>query len=139
MDFISINWLAVLVCVVVSMVTGFIWYSPQVFFNIWWKKVGKTEKPSMEGMGLVWTLTVLASAAQAVFLSIAVDVGAQALGWNGPVGGLLTAGAVWLGIVAPTYLVNKLFAGHGLGIWAIEIGNHLVNFLIFGAILGAWS
>jgi len=45
---------------------------------------------------------------------------------------------LWLGFIAPTYLVNKLFAGHGLKIWAIETGNHLVNFLLFGAILGAW-
>ena len=45
---------------------------------------------------------------------------------------------LWLGFVAPTYLVNKLFAGHGLKVWAIEVGNHLVNFILFGAILGAW-
>jgi hypothetical protein len=46
---------------------------------------------------------------------------------------------LWLGFIAPTYLVNKLFAGHGLKIWAIEVGNHLVNFLIFGALLAAWK
>jgi hypothetical protein len=45
---------------------------------------------------------------------------------------------LWCGFIAPTYLVNKLFAGHGLKIWAIEVGNHLVNFVLFGAILGAW-
>lgn len=45
----------------------------------------------------------------------------------------------WRGFIAPTYLVNKLFAGHGLQIWAIEIGNHLINVLLFGAILGAWQ
>ena len=26
----------------------------------------------------------------------------------------------------------------GLKVWAIEAGNHLINFLLFGAILGAW-
>jgi hypothetical protein len=45
---------------------------------------------------------------------------------------------LWLGFVAPTNLVNKLFAGHGLKIWAIEAGNHFVNLVLFGAILGAW-
>ena len=43
MDFSSINWLAVVACVVVSMVSGALWYSPKVFFNIWWKGIGKTE------------------------------------------------------------------------------------------------
>ena len=52
--------------------------------------------------------------------------------------GVLAGFMLWLGFIAPTYLVNKLFAGHGLKIWAIEAGNHLVNFVLFGAILGAW-
>jgi hypothetical protein len=51
----------------------------------------------------------------------------------------VTTGVIlWLGFVAPTSLVNKLFAGHGLKIWAIEAGNHLVTFALMGAILGAW-
>jgi hypothetical protein len=52
--------------------------------------------------------------------------------------GMLTGLILWFGFIAPTYMVNKLFAGHGLKIWAIEVGNHLVNFVLFGAILGAW-
>ena len=59
--------------------------------------------------------------------------------WGATLASGATVGFVlWLGFVAPTYLVNKLFAGHGLKIWAIEVGNHLVNFVLFGAILGAW-
>ena len=60
------------------------------------------------------------------------------LGGVALVSGITTGFLLWLGFVAPTYLVNKLFAGHGLKIWAIEAGNHLVNFSLFGAILGAW-
>jgi len=53
--------------------------------------------------------------------------------------GALTGFVIWLGFVAPTHLVNKLFAGHGLKVRAIEAGNHLLNFVVFGAILGAWQ
>ena len=52
--------------------------------------------------------------------------------------GALTGFMLWLGFIAPTYLVNKLFAGHSLKVWGIEVGNHLVNFVLFGIILGAW-
>jgi hypothetical protein len=51
--------------------------------------------------------------------------------------GALTGFALWLGFVAPTGLVNKVFPGH-LKAWAIETGNHLVNFVAFGAIIGGW-
>lgn len=142
MDFGSINWLAVVVCVVVSMVSGSLWYNPKTFFPIWWKGIGKgeTDTPGVAGkMAMTWTLTVLASLVQAVFMSLMVT----AMGSMTPGGPTLVSGAtagflLWLGFIAPTYLVNKLFAGHGLKIWAIETGNHLVNFVLFGAIFGAW-
>lgn len=141
MDFGSINWLAVVVCVIVSMVSGSLWYNPKTFFPMWWKGIGKTEPaaPGSGGMAMTWTLTVLSSLVQAVFMSLMVT----ALGSLTPGGPTLVSGAtagflIWLGFIAPTYLVNKLFAGHGLKVWAIEVGNHLVNFVIFGAIFGAW-
>ena len=52
--------------------------------------------------------------------------------------GVLAGFMHWLGFVAPTNLVNKLFAGQGFKVWAIEAGNHLINLLLFGAILGGW-
>lgn len=136
MGFSSVNWLAVIVCVVVSMISGSLWYNPKTFFNTWWKGIGKPEgsAPGMENMGMTWALTVLSSFVQAVAMSLMVNAlsGVDA-GSGARIGFML-----WLGFIAPTYLVNKLFAGHGLKIWAIEAGNHLVNFVLFGAILGVW-
>lgn len=140
MDFSAINWLAVVVCVVVSMICGSLWYNPKAFFPAWWKAVGKGETPSMQGnMAMTWALTVLSSLVQAVFMALLVGaMGSMTAGGPSLLSGALTGFILWLGFVAPTNLVNKLFAGHGLKIWAIEAGNHLVNFVLFGAILGAW-
>jgi hypothetical protein len=139
MDFAAINWLAVLVCVVVSMISGTIWYNPKTFFPIWCKGIGKTGEPGMAGkMGLTWGLTILASLVQAIFMAVMVNALGSLTGGPSLASGLIAGFLLWLGFVAPTNLVNKLFAGHGLKIWAIEAGNHLVNFLLFGAILGAW-
>jgi hypothetical protein len=138
----SINWLAILVCVVVSMISGSLWYNPKTFFPIWWKGIGKTEKDdpgTSTSMGLTWTLTILSSLVQAIFISLMVSIignllpGGPNAGNGARIGFLL-----WAGIIAPTYLVNKLFAGHGFRVWAIEVGNHLINFLMFGFILGMW-
>jgi len=140
MDFSAINWLAVLVCVIVSMVSGTIWYNPKTFFPTWWKGIGKSEKdaPGAGGMGMTWTLTVLSSLVQVVAMALMVNSMGSLMGGVTLVSGAGTGFMLWLGFIAPTYLVNKLFAGHGLKIWAIEAGNHLVNFVLFGAILGAW-
>ena len=141
MSFNSINWLAVVVCVLVSMVSGSLWYNPKTFFDIWWKGIGKTEQddPGAGGkMPVVWALTLLSSLVQAVFMSLMVTALGGLMGGATLATGAATGFMLWLGFIAPTYLVNKLFAGHGLKIWAIEVGNHLVNFVIFGAIFGAW-
>lgn len=135
MDLGSINWLAILACVVVSMVTGSLWYNPKTFFPTWWSVVGAGRaQPGMENMGMTWALTVLSSFVQAVAMSFMLTVMGQPTAGSGALAGFM----LWLGFIAPTYLVNKLFAGHGLKIWAIEVGNHLINFLLFGAILAAW-
>lgn len=141
MDFSTVNWLAVIVCVVVSMISGSLWYNPKTFFPTWWRGIGKTGEPGMQGnMGMTWTLTILSSFVQAVAMSFMVDaMGSLMTGGVSAATGAMTGFMLWFGFIAPTYLVNKLFAGHGLGIWAIEVGNHLVNFVLFGAILGAWQ
>lgn len=141
MDFSTVNWLAVIVCVVVSMISGSIWYNPRTFFPAWWRGIGKTGEPGMQGnMGMTWTLTILASFVQAIAMSFMVDaMGSLMTGGVSAATGAMTGFMLWFGFIMPTYLVNKLFAGHGFNVWAIEVGNHLVNFVLFGAILGAWQ
>lgn len=139
---VNINWLAVAVCVVVSMVSGSIWYNPKTFFDIWWKGIGKTEKDDPgenHSMALVWPLVILSSLVQAVVMALMVNWLGPVFGGVSALSGLLTGLILWLGFVAPTYLVNKLFAGQPFYVWGIEIGNHLLNFLLFGLILGAWQ
>ena len=124
----------------VSMISGSIWYNPKTFFPTWWKVVGKDGEPGMSGnMGMTWALTVLSSFVQSVAMAFMVNaMGSLMSGGVTAATGASIGFMLWLGFIAPTYLVNKLFAGHGLKIWAIEVGNHLVNFVLFGAILGAW-
>jgi len=83
---------------------------------------------------MIYVFTLLAAVVQAVFVALLVNLMGSTTAASGALAGFM----LWLGFVAPTNLVNKLFAGHGLKVWAIEAGNHLVNFLLFGAILGAW-
>jgi hypothetical protein len=118
-----------------------VYFSPKVFFDVWWKALGKTEKdrPGMEGMGMTWALTAVASIVEAVSMAFMVNaVGSRMTGGPNLVNGALVGFMLWLGFVAATSLMNRLFAQHGLKVWAIEAGNHLIVLVLFGAILGAW-
>lgn len=143
MDFSSINWLAVLVCVVVTMVSGSLWYNPKTFFPMWWAVVSKgpDQKPGEgQNMGVVFGMVIVSSVVQAIAMALMVPAMGKLMsaGQATAANGMMTGFMLWAGFVAPTYLVNKMFAGHGFKIWAIEIGNHLVNLVLMGAILGAW-
>ena len=139
MNFASVNWLAVIVCVLVSFAVGFFYFSPKVFFDVWWKALGKTGKPGMDNMGMTWGLTTLASIVIAVSMAFLVPTVAGGMtGGVNAVNGALTGFMLWLPFQAATSLSNRLFAQQGLKVWAIEAGNHLIVMVIMGAILGAW-
>lgn len=137
MDFSAINWLAVIACVVFSVVSGSLWFGPKTFFPVWWKAIGKSDSDKPDGRPLTWILILVSSFVQAVFMALMVNAMGSMTG-GATLGSGVTAGfLLWLGFVAPTSLVNKLFPGYRKA-WAIENGNHLINFVVFGAILGAW-
>ena len=141
MDFSSINWLAVLACVVASMIIGGVWFGPKTFFPIWWKAIGKSDNEdasdSSLGMGLTWGLIVFCAFVQAVFMALMVNAMGSMSGGATLGSGAMAGFLLWLGFVAPSSLTNKLFADR-LEAWVLEAGNHLVTFVVMGAILGAW-
>ena len=134
MDMSNINWLAVIVCVIVAMVSGFIWYHPSVFFKPWWRGIGKGETGPGNPNPMIYVFTIIAAFVEAVSVALLLNVmGSNTLG-----AGLGAGFMLWLGFVASTNLVNKLFAGHTWTVWLIEAGNHLVNLILFVAILAVW-
>jgi hypothetical protein len=137
MDFNAINWLAVIACVGFSVVSGSLWFGPKTFFPVWWKAIGKSDSDKPDGRPLTWILILVSSFVQAVFMALMVNAMGSMTGGATLVSGMTAGFLLWLGFVAPTSLVNKLFPGY-LKAWAIENGNHLINFVVFGAILGAW-
>jgi hypothetical protein len=140
MDFSSINWLAVVACVVASMIIGGIWFGPKTFFPIWWKAIGKadTQDPSSStSMAVVWGLIVFSAFVQAVFMALMVNAMGSMSGGATLGSGAMAGFILWLGFVAPSSLTNKLFADR-LKAWVLEAGNHLITFVVMGAILGAW-
>lgn len=135
MDFSSINWLAVIVSVLASLVIGSIWYHPSVFYKPWLATLGKSWENRPQGaMVSMYVFTIIAALVEAVALALVLKtMGVSSVGAGAAAGFM-----IWLGFVAPTNLVNKLFSGQGWMGWLIEAGNHLVYLLVAGAILGAW-
>jgi hypothetical protein len=56
----EMNWIAILVAALSTLVVGFVWYHPKVFGTIWMKESGMTEE-NMKGanMGLFFGISVI--------------------------------------------------------------------------------
>ena len=133
-----INYLAVLVSAIVSMVIGSIWYGPlfgkkymQACGMDTWSEEKKAEMKKSMMMSYVGQFI----ASLIMFFVLELYILASTSG--GAMPGLTTAFMLWLGFVVPVKLGDMLWGGNKTLFW-LSIGGHFVTLLIVGAILGAW-
>ena len=127
----DVNWIALLLCAVSSLVLGGIWYSPMLFAKPWQRAAGLSDEAAKSGnMGLIFGLTFVLSL-------VAAYVFAMFLGRNfglGPaIGAGASAGLCW---VAASLGISYLFERRPLNLWLINGGYHTLQFTLFGLILG---
>lgn len=127
----EVNWVAVLLCGVSSMILGGLWYSPLLFGRAWQRGAGLSDADLAGGnmaliYGLAFVLSLVAAAVFAMFLGREMGVGPS-------VAAGAAAGLCW---VAAAFGINYLFERRSLGHWLVNGGYHAIQFTLFGLILG---
>ncbi|MBL7951230.1 MAG: DUF1761 domain-containing protein [Flavobacteriales bacterium] len=131
------NHLAILICAVSVFVLGAPWYSPALFGKAWAKANGvpldpKERKDSKHPARVFGVAFIMAWIAAYAF-AILVGHDAHSLPhW-------LRHGFVCgFGVAATSFAINYQFAGRSTTLLLIDGGYHIVQFLIYGLILGLW-
>jgi hypothetical protein len=134
----DINFWAIVVSAIVSMIIGSIWYGP-LFGKPFMAAMGmdkwtpEQQAAEMQKMKVTYSIQFVASLIMfyvlAMFLSRTGEMNVH--------NGLLTAFLAWLGFVMPVQLGNAIWGGKMTLFW-IGAGNMLVTLLAAGAIIGAW-
>jgi len=137
----SLNWLAILVAAISTMVLGFLWYSPLLFAKAWTREMGydPNDKAKMDEMrksaGPAYAGSFFASLISAFTLALILHgLQAQTLHF-----GLTASFHIWLGFVATVQFTGALFAKQSMKLFAINTSYQLVCFLAMGAILVLWK
>jgi len=136
-----INFWVVLVCGVISMVVGSIWYGP-IFGKVWMRIEGvnaaspEERKKMQKGMVLTYIIQFLLSLLQ-VYILAGMNRGLpSSLGIHNAI-------LVWLGFVVPLVAGIAMWNNKSAGTkWArfwIQAGYYLIIFVIFAAIIAAWQ
>lgn len=141
----DINFLAVLVAAIASMIIGSIWFGP-LFGKTFMEGVGmnqwSVEKKQAMKKKMVWTYLqqfVLSLLIADVFAHLAwgmdLAMGRQANFMSG----LSTGLWIWLGFALPIRYGQSLWSGKEFKYTAIDLGYWLVLLLTFGVIFSAWQ
>ena len=132
----DVNWLAILVCGIVSMIVGSIWYGP-LFGKAWQKHFNFTKKEQEQGMkdmpktyAQMFVGSLITTFVLAVVISMAPQPSATA--------GMTGAFWLWVGFIVAVKYSEVLFEKKPLQVFFIESGYYLIFLTIAGAILGTW-
>jgi hypothetical protein len=132
----EINWLAVIIATLSTMVVGSIWYTPKVFGN-WWIKTAKVEMGGSAVGPIVVTLIVS-------FISAWVLAGAAAIA-QGFYGGsflantIITAIILWAGFTAARFVTHDAFERRPAMLTVLNIAHELVTFVVMALIIGLFG
>ncbi len=135
----EVNWLAVLVSAIASMVIGFIWYGPlfgkQYSSAMGFDQMDEVKRQEMrKGMAKMYIVQFIASLA--TFFVLAVFI--TNLGMMSAIGGLTVGFWIWAGFGLPWELGRAIWGGKMSLFW-ISVSHILANLLVAGLIIGYWS
>jgi Protein of unknown function (DUF1761) len=134
----DINYLAVLVAVIVSMVIGLVFYHRAVFGRTWMNLVGHTDETVGGGSPLTYPIVVVAS-----FLTAWVLAGAAFLAYkfyegSFLVSALITGWILWLSFTVARMLVHDLFDTRSLKLTALNALHEFITVTAMALIVGLW-
>ena len=130
----AVNYVAVLIAAVVTMVVGFAWYSKMLFADSWMKAAGIDEKKIKEKQkGMIVTMLIAFIGAVVTNYVLAMFIGYA--GASTFIEGSFVGFWVWLGFFATTMMGVVLWEGRSWKLYFINAGHYLVALLLTGGVI----
>lgn len=134
---IQVNWLAVVLAALSTMVVGSVWYSRAVFGEQWIKlarlDVKKMEK---EGATKAIVVTLVVSFVSAFVLAHVTFLSHNYFGNSFLQDALSTAFWVWLGFTAARFITHDAFEGRPAKLTYMNVAHEFVTFMVMALIIG---
>lgn len=137
---VEVNWIAILLATLSTMVVGAVWYAPPVFGRAWQKLTGRSDK-ELAANGSWWpiVIAVVISFITAFVLAHVTFLAHNYFGGSWLLSALSTAFWMWLGFVAARILMHDSFEGRPKKLTLLNLTHELVTMLIMGLIIGLFT
>lgn len=134
----EINYWAVVVATLSTMVVGSVWYTPKVFGKLWMRLAKVT--PGGDGKSAVGPILVTLVVS---FISAWVFAGASWIAFEFYGGSFLAATLVtglllWAGFTAARFITHDAFEGRPASLTVLNIAHELVTVIVMAVIIGVW-
>lgn len=137
----EINYWAVLIATVGSMIVGSLWYMPQTFGRRWAKLAGVEIDNPQTTAAQAW-MPIIVSALMC-FVTAWVLAGASAIAWHfyeGSffIGTVVTAILLWAGFTAARFITHDSFEGRPTSLTVLNIAHEIVTVVVIAVLIGVW-
>jgi hypothetical protein len=139
---VEVNYLAVLVAGIASMVVGYAWYSPVLFGNAWMKATGRTTesmKDEKSQLGKIYSISFILSLLTAYVLTHVMVFSENFFHYSLLTTGITSAIWMWLGFVMPVQATDVLFGGKSFKLFAINTGYQLASLIAMGIVIALFG
>lgn len=132
----DINWLAVALATIFSVILAVAWYNDALFGKQWRKLTKVTAKDSEKAGNAPMVIVLLANIVTAVVLAAAVNIAAKAFGGSSLLLALCVGFGLWLAFSATTLLTHNLFEQKQPRLTAINNGYQFMLFIGMAMVIG---
>lgn len=132
-----LNWLHVIVAAAAYFAVGAIWYSPALFSKAWVRmvKVDVNDPKNKEGFGIM----MFTSFILIVICCIALAVMYQIIDIKSALSAIKFGLFFAVCFVLTTISISFVYERRPFGLYAIDIGYHVVGFIVASLILVLWK
>lgn len=135
---VEVNWFAVVLAALSTMVVGSVWYARGVFGDLWIKLAKLDEKKlAQQGMVRPIVTTLIVSFVSAYVLAHVAYLSNQFFHNSFLWDAMATAFWVWLGFTAARFITHDVFEGRPMRLTILNIAHEFVTFMVMGVIIGA--
>lgn len=133
---VQINWIAVLLAMVTSMLVGAVWYAKPVFGEKWQKLVKLDDKKMQKGAARAMSITIVVSLITAFVLAHVTYLSYSFFNTSFMSAALTTAFWLWLGFTAARMITHDSFEQRNPKLTIMNVVHELVTLIVMGLVIG---
>jgi ABC-type Fe3+ transport system permease subunit len=132
---VEVNWLAIVLATLSTMVVGSVWYTPKTFGKQW-EKLARIDPKNRPKAGKAIGITLVVSFISAYVLAHVTFLSHNFFGNSFLQDALSTAFWAWLGFTAARFITHDAFENRPWKLTLMNVAHELVTFMVMGLVIG---